>query len=60
MIVDCYNKRINISSTIILVIEDILKLSQGLNIYECRCHIYREANRTVDYLTKKELAIELP
>ena len=40
--------------------EGIPKLSQGLNIYEYRRHIYREANRTVDYLAIKELAIELP
>ena len=32
--------------------EDIWKLSHGLNIYECR-HVYREANRTADCLAKK-------
>ena len=32
--------------------EDILKLSRDLNIYQC-CHIYREANRRTDCLAKK-------
>ena len=32
--------------------EDIWRLSQNLNVYNC-CHIYKEANRTMDGLAKK-------
>ena len=32
--------------------EDFWKLTQNLNIYKCS-HIYREANRTTNCLTKK-------
>ena len=39
-----------------LLMEDIWKLSQELNIYDCR-HVYREANRTVDCLPKKGISI---
>ena len=35
IVVDCYNKRTNILSSIMLLIEDFWKLSQGLHIYEC-------------------------
>ena len=41
-------------SSIILLMEDIWRLSQDLNIYNC-CHIYREANRTSDCLTKNSI-----
>ena len=56
IVIDCYNKRINISGFIMLLMEDILKLYQGLHIYECR-HVYREANRTTDCLAKKGIGI---
>ena len=36
--------------------EDIWKLSEGLNIYSCHC-IYKEANRTADCITKKDISI---
>ena len=36
--------------------EDILKLSEDLNIYSCH-HVYREANRTVDCIAKKDISI---
>ena len=36
----------------ILLMGDIWKLCQDLNIYNC-CHIYRESNRTSDCLAKK-------
>ena len=39
-----------------LLIEDIRKLSYDMNICDSR-HVYREANRTVDYLTKKCVGI---
>ena len=52
IVINCYNKRINIPSSIMLLMKDIWKLFQGLHIYEC-LHIYGEANRTVDSLEKK-------
>ena len=36
--------------------EDIWKLSEGLNIYSCH-HVYREANRIADCITKKDISI---
>lgn len=54
--IDYYNKKINIPSSILLLMEDIGKLSHDLNIYVCR-HVYREVNRTTDYLAKKGLSI---
>ena len=42
----------NIPSYIMLLMEDIWKLSQDLNIYNCR-HIYKEANRIADCLANK-------
>ena len=50
--IDCYNKKNNLSSSIILLMEDICGLAQDLNISN-RCHIYRKANRTTNYLAKK-------
>ena len=50
--IDCYKRKSNSPSSIILLMEDIWRLSQDLNIYNC-CHIYREANRTTDCLAKK-------
>ena len=52
--IDYYNKKINIYSFILLLIEDIWNLSQDLNTYVCR-HVYRECYRTADYLVKKGL-----
>lgn len=54
VIIDCYNKRIAIPSSIMILKEDIWILSYGLNIYEYR-HVYREANRTADCKLKKVL-----
>ena len=56
LVIDCYNRRIEIPSSIMLLMEDIWKLSQGLHIYDCR-HVYREANRTADRLAKKGIGI---
>ena len=50
-----YNKKINIPSFILLLIEDIWNLWQSLNIYVCD-HVYREGNRNADCLTKKWLS----
>ena len=52
VIINCYNKKGSSPSSIILLMEDIWRLSHNPNIYNC-CHIYREANRTVDCLAKK-------
>ena len=49
---NCYNKKNNILNSIILLMEDIWKLSQDLNIYDYY-HIYKEANRTINCLTQK-------
>ena len=40
IVIDCYNKKSNIPSSIMLLMEDILKLSQDLYIYDCH-HISR-------------------
>ena len=52
IVIVCHNKRINIPTFIMLLVEDILNLSQGLCIYDCQ-HGYREANTIVDCLAKK-------
>ena len=49
VIIYCYNRR---CSSIILHMEDILRLYQDLNIYNCG-NIYRETNRTTNCLAKK-------
>ena len=36
--------------------EDILKLSEDLNIYS-RHHVYKEVNRTVNCIAKKDISI---
>ena len=46
----------NTPSSIMSLMEDIWKLSHELNIYDCQ-HVYREANKTADYLTKKGISI---
>ena len=56
ILIDCYNKSINIPSSIILLREDTWKLSYDMDIYECG-HVYKEANRTVDCLAKKGIGI---
>ena len=35
IVIDCYNKKSNTPSSIMLLMEDILKLSQDLYIYDC-------------------------
>ena len=42
--------------SIMLLIKDIWKLTQDLNIYICR-HAYRKANGTTDCLAKKGIGI---
>ena len=56
VIIDCYSKKKNISSSIILLMKDIWKLSQNLNIHKCN-HIYRKANRTAYCLDKNVFAL---
>ena len=50
VIIDYYNKNCSLPSSIILVMEDIQKLSHDLNIYNY-CHIYKKANKATDYLS---------
>ena len=52
VVIDSCNKKSNISSSIMLLTEDIWKITQDFNVCIC-CYIYREANRTTDYLAKK-------
>ena len=47
-------KKSNIPSSIMLLIEDIWKLSQDLNIYNCH-YIYKETNRIIDCLVMKSI-----
>ena len=56
IVIDCYNKNINIPSSILLLMKDIWKSSQDLNIYVCQ-HVYRETNRTTNCLARKGLII---
>ena len=56
VIIDCHNKKCNLRSSIILLMEDIWNLFQNLNIHKCS-HIYREANRTADWFAKKGIVI---
>ena len=58
VIIDWYNIS-GSPSSIIILIEDILRLSQDLNIYNCG-HIYRKANRTTDCLAKKGIYNTIP
>ena len=58
VIINWYN-RSSSPSSIILLIEDILRLSQDLNIYNCG-HIYRKANRTTDCFAKKCIYNTIP
>ena len=55
IVIDCYNKKINIPNSILLLLEDIWNLSHGLNVYICH-HVYREGNRTADCFAKKKMA----
>ena len=43
VVIDCYNKKCSSPRLIILLMEDIWRLTQNSNIYNC-CHIDREAN----------------
>ena len=46
IVIDCYNKKYNILSFIILLIDNIWRLFYDLNIYY-HCHIYREINKII-------------
>ena len=54
IVIDCYNKKNNIPSSIILLMEDIWKLSYDLYINDCS-YIYKEINRIIDCLAKKNI-----
>lgn len=51
IVIDCSNKKGNLPSSIITLMEDVWRLSQDLNIFKCG-HIYWETNKTIDYLDK--------
>ena len=55
-IIDCFNKRTSVLCSIWVLMKDIWKLCMDLNIYSYH-HVYREANGTVDYHTKKDIDI---
>ena len=52
VIIICYNRRSSSLSSIILLMEDVYRLSQDINIYNYG-HIYREANRTTECIAMK-------
>ena len=56
IIVDSYNRKINIHVSIMLLMENIWKLAHDLDIYICR-HVYKEENRTANCLAKKRISI---
>ena len=53
--IDCCIKKINILSSILLLMGDIWNLPQSLNIFVCY-HAYKEANKTTSSLPKKGLS----
>ena len=53
VVTNSYNKKSNISNSIILLIEDVWKIMQDLNVFICG-YIYKEVNKTMDYLVKKK------
>ena len=56
IVVDSHSRKIIIHVFIMLLMEDIWKLAQDLNIYICR-HVYRKANGTTYCLAKKGIGI---
>ena len=56
IVIDSYNKRISVPCLIKILIKNIWKLSHDLNIYNCY-HVYKETNKTTDYLAKKIIDI---
>ena len=40
IVIDCFNKRINVPCSIRVLIEDIWELSRDLNIHSCH-HVFR-------------------
>ena len=56
IVIDCYNNRINVPCSIKILMEEIWKLSQDLNIYNCQL-VHKEGNKTTDYLAKKVLIL---
>ena len=45
IVINRFNKKSNLASSIMLQIDDVWRLSYNLNIYKCR-HILRKANKT--------------
>lgn len=52
LVMNCYNKKNDIPSFILLLMEDISKLSPNLNIYVC-WHVHGELNIIIDCLANK-------
>ena len=53
MVIDNYNKKSNIPSFIMLLMENIWKITQDVNVFICH-HIYKEANRITNCFIKKK------
>ena len=45
IVINRFDKKSNLASSIMLQIDDVWRLSHNLNIYKCR-HILRKANKT--------------
>ena len=56
IVINRFNKRISVSCSIRILMEDILKLSEDLNIYSHH-HVYKEVNRIVNCIAKKDISI---
>ena len=52
IVIDYFDKMISVPCSVRILMEDIWKLSDDLNIYSCH-YVYREANRTIDCIAKK-------
>ena len=57
-IIDCYNKKSNIHSSIILLMKDTWKLSQDLIVCNYH-HIYKKSNKTTNYLVSNIIVTHL-
>ena len=54
VIINCYNKKSNLLSSIILLMKDIWRLSYNLNIHKYS-NVYKKINKIADCLTKKNI-----
>ena len=56
IVIACFNKRIGVFCSIRILMEDILKLSNDLNIYGCH-RVYTKVNKILDCIVKKYISI---